>query len=392
MGRTIDIESAIASAEAETGTFKPGHAKIALIAKRPKRHRYWSKEDEKFLKENLGQLSIQQIGRHLGRSHSAVVNHYKREMHLPVSSKDPRVITGEQVALGLSKDGKSVHWMIDKGIMPGRRLAFDRQRVIRVVDKVIFLKWMLDPLNWCRFKPENVGEMKVGGKRRISLAYDQKFWDEAGKAIRKARRKWKDEWLTSAGAGRALGLKGLAGDHNINRAILKGNLKATRHQNWWIKRSDLPKTGTINAMGNVVPRILTRQELGKRNSTKFWADCYAGRRPWPNIGGHNKKVKEQDRFFKLLKNGIHAFQAARIVKVSNPTAYKWLQTRYGKKWQDRYPWTRERRKKRFFELLKKGLTIKKSADRADVNVESCYKWLQAKWGRNYKTKLRRMAA
>jgi len=380
--RLSAIEAAVAMAEASTGTHKPGVAKIPLTTKGRTRGRYWTKDEEQFLKENLGKLSIQQIARHLGRSWSAIVNHYKREMHITVPSKDPRIVSAEQISLGIGKDAKCVSAMIDKGIMPGRRLPLEDQRVIRVVDKVQLLKWILDPENWCRFRPERVGQLKVGGKRRVSYIYDQKFWDQAAKVVRKARRKWKDQWLTTGQVAKRLHVT----HHNINAAILKGNLKATRQQNWWVKRSDLPKKGTIDATGKWVPRILTHAERGKINSKIYWDLVHSGKKPMPPRG-QTAKVKEREQFFELMGKKYDVLRATAAIGVSNPTGYKWLKEKYGANWHMQFAWTREFKKARFLELMRKGSSVKKAASGAGIHVESSYRWLHEEWGTNWKKKI-----
>lgn len=376
MARALDIEAAVALAEAQTGTHKPGGSSIALVAEKPKRSRFWTKAEEQFLRDNYGRLSETEIGRRLGRTQPAIENHAKRELHLTPPSKQGTVLTGEHVAMGLCVDGKSVHLLCDRGILPCRRQAGARalpgwERAIRLVDRHVFMRWLLDPMNWVYFKPERVGKMIRRGKRAYTNVYDEEFWELAAKALGRARRKWKDKWLTSRQAGRILKVT----HHNINAAILKGNLQATRWANWWILRSHLPKTGTFDATGKWVPRILTHSELGKRNFKKFWEDVHAGRRPWFSNGGHNRKNVERKRFFKLIGKEMDIFQAARRLKVSTTTCYKWLKERHGKNWQPRCASSRQSKKAKFLELFKKLRSVNKAAQGAGVHAGSCYRWL-----------------
>ncbi|HVN67065.1 MAG TPA: hypothetical protein VMT55_01730 [Candidatus Sulfotelmatobacter sp.] len=387
MARALDIEAAVALAEVQTGTHKTGAQRIALVAKKRNRSRFWTKAEEDFLRENYGRLSETEIGRRLGRTQPSIENHVKRELHLTAPSKDPRILTAEHVAMGIGVDGKTVHMLCDRGILPARRQAAARakpgyERAIRLVDRMLFMKWLLLPAHWIYFKPERVGKMIRRGKRAYTEIYDHKFWDQAAVALARAKRKWKDKWLNSTQAARIL----KCNRRSINRGIHARTLKATRWGNWWILRSNLPKTGTIDATGKWVARILTNQERGRIQIKKFWSDVYAGRRPWPKMGGHNKLVKERDWFFELLEKKKSALRIAEILGVSNPTVYKWLKERYGKNWQSHCPFSREFKKARFLELFDQGLSIKKAAAGAGVAPESCYRWVPKIYGKAWRKK------
>jgi hypothetical protein len=127
------------------------------------------------------------------------------------------------------------------------------------------MRWVLQPDHWIYVKPERVGAMHPRGKRGLGESYDFAFWEDARRMVVKARRAWKDRWLTPGEATRILKIypkanarrriqdDRLRGQHYVNAAILKGHLKATRWGNWRIKKSDLPKRGwTINYCGQIV--------------------------------------------------------------------------------------------------------------------------------------------
>lgn len=261
-----EIERALAIAEVQTGV-RGGKRGIPLCfsAGTKRKHRIWTEEEEKFLRNNLGRISEAEIGRHLGRTESAVHNHWTREMHLVSMSKSPKILTAEQVAIGIGCDGKSVHRLMDTGRMPCRRLP--SARPIRVIDRLVLMKWLLNPDHWVYFKPERVGALRPRGKRGFGAGYDFGFWEDARTAVLKARKKLKDEWLTPSQVVKILKIKiqeraggrkfedRAPGVKYINKAILKGNLKAIRWGNWWIKKSDLPNGDvTINYLGNIVRR------------------------------------------------------------------------------------------------------------------------------------------
>ncbi|NOS67954.1 MAG: hypothetical protein HOO67_06385 [Candidatus Peribacteraceae bacterium] len=266
MADKAGIEAAIALAEAETGV-RGGKRSIPLCFSpaAKQKARVWTEKEEQFVRDNLGRISQAELARQLDRTPIAVKLHCQREMHLVSMSKAPEIITAEQVANGMGIDGKSVHRLMDTGLMPVRRLP--SARPMRVIDRLSLMKWILNPDHWCYFKPERVGALERHCKRGIGAGYDFAFWEKARELVLKARRTWKDRWLTPGqvvrilkiypkpNAGRRNNTERLRGVRYVNVAIRKGNLKATRWGNWWIKKSDLPKRGwTINYCGRIVKK------------------------------------------------------------------------------------------------------------------------------------------
>lgn len=262
MPNAKDIDAAIAAAEAETGAERAG-ARGLLCAPPVKRRlgRPYTADEDRFLKENLGRMSEEAIAAALNRSQQSVHLRAFRELHLIAPSKDPRVLTAEQVGWGLGMGcGKSAHRLIDDKMLPGRRLpgrTAASTEVCRVVDRAVLLRWMIEPANWIYFAPERVGILRPHGKRALGDVYDFEFWEEARELVLKARAAWKDEWLTPGQAASAIGFKNRkTGIHSINMAIHLGTLKATRWGNWRILRSALPPADmTINVLGRIVPRV-----------------------------------------------------------------------------------------------------------------------------------------
>jgi len=226
-----------------------------------KRGRIWTKEEEDFLSENYKRIPDIHIARHLGRTSIGVRNHRKRDMHLVAMTRDSSILTAEQVANGLGLDGKSVHLLMDTGRMPCRRLP--SLRILRVIGRLAFMKWMLNPENWLYFKPDRVGAIFRKVKRGLGESYDFAFWENARLIMLKARRKRKDRWLTPGQVVKLLKIKPKAlrrkpsdkipGVKYVNKAIHRGTLKAKRWGNWWIRKSDLPQ-GTINFSGEIVKK------------------------------------------------------------------------------------------------------------------------------------------
>ncbi len=262
MANKNEIEAAIALAEVQTGV-RGGKRAIPLCHDPvATRNRIWTEQENQFLRDNHGRISEVEIAHRLGRTPIAVHIHKERELKLESMSKAPDILTAEQVANGLGCDSKSIHLLLDTGRMPGRRLP--SARPIRVVNRLVLMKWILDPDHWLYFKPGRVGTLHRRGKRVPGESYDFAFWENARRLITKARRKWKDAWLTPGQVTQILKIKPkptrrrtikdrIPGVRYVNRAIRKGTLKAKRWGNWWIRKSDLPPRGkTINFRGEIV--------------------------------------------------------------------------------------------------------------------------------------------
>lgn len=257
-----DIELAASLAEAETGA-RGAAAKLPLSMAEDEKQkaRVWTAEEDAYVREHYGRASLQEIADELGRTFASVLIRVKRELHLVAPSKAPDILTAEQVSWGLGMGcGKSVHKLMDDGLMPHRKLPEREPKsrsTTRIVDRQALLLWMLKPENWVYFRPERVGTLCAQGKRELSERYDFAFWESAHELVMAARSAWKDEWLTPGQVAKELGLKW--GSRPINAAIHRGQLKAVRWGNWWIRRSDLPAKGmTINAQGWVRPRVKTK--------------------------------------------------------------------------------------------------------------------------------------
>lgn len=255
-----DLDAAIELAEARTGIRRPG-AKLRACTGDDANlsHRAWSADEEDYLRANYRRMTEQAMGEHLHRSVSAVRLHLYRELHLTRPSKHPEILTAEQVAWGLGMScGKSVHRLMDDGLMP--HYILPGKDITRVVDRQVFLRWLLEPKHWIYFRPERVGTIRPHGQRSIGDCYDSVFWEEARVLVMKARAAWKDEWLTPGQASAAIGYKNRrTGPHCINTAIHRGTMPAARWGNWWIRRSDLPAADmTINVYGRIVPKVKPR--------------------------------------------------------------------------------------------------------------------------------------
>lgn len=225
---STSVSPRVAMARATT----PAEKRRAVLVQQPSRAtslNQWTPEEEAFVAASLGYLRLDEIARRLGRTRVAVNIHIKREMDVPAASKHPDILTAEQIAEGLHVDGKSVHRLIDTGLLPGRRLPADD--VTRVVRRVTLLRFITNWRNWIYFDPERVGKY---GPRRTKKAYDYDFWARARRLVQLARSRWTDDWWTP----------GQVAKHHrvsiavINKAVHDGRLPdAVRWQNWRILKS-----------------------------------------------------------------------------------------------------------------------------------------------------------
>jgi hypothetical protein len=243
------IESTVARAESETGS-RPSRTGMSRLARIPivggakAKHvhgRSWDSEEDEYLRRNLGRITYAEIARHLGRTVTAVNLRWKRDLHLPAPRRHPEWLTLEQIAVGIGKDGHSITKLADRGILP-TRCPYEVAN-IRVVERQVLLKWILDPMHWCYFDTNQVGAFKPRTWRRRGRP-DIVFWRTARQQVLAARKAWKDEWLLIGKAAKFLKFeegKWHNGISRLNNAIHAGILQATDFGNWWILRSELER-------------------------------------------------------------------------------------------------------------------------------------------------------
>lgn len=140
-----------------------------------KTRRAWTEDEDRFLKENHGFLSEDEIGRQLGRTAVAVRIRWKRELNLVPPTKHPDYLTTRKIANALGIDYHAPPTWVDRGLLPGELLPFNGRKVRRV-KRVRFLMWAVNPDNWIYFDPDGVVDPHL--RRLIEL-----------KKVR-----WGDEW------------------------------------------------------------------------------------------------------------------------------------------------------------------------------------------------------
>ena len=201
----------------------------------------WTEAEDEFLRRNLGVLTGSQIAAALGRTAVAVHLRYSRDLRLPSPSKDPRYLTARNIARLLGVDEhKPCRW-IDDGLLPGRAMPSDadRPRLIRLVDKKAFYRWVANPRNWIWFDIDLVADPSL-----------RSF-------LQRRRQRWGDEWWTTpqVAAYHAVDVQ------DVKRYLQLGRLHGVQSPNyagrhpqpawarWRILRSEATRPGLVFKKG-----------------------------------------------------------------------------------------------------------------------------------------------
>lgn len=194
----------------------------------------WTAEEEKFLRDNLGTLSPEEIARQLGRSPTAVKIRWTRKGY-PAPSKRPGYLTGQQVANALGVDVHQVMYWTDSGMLRSRRVPGNR--VIRAIKYTDLVRWVVNPRNWVYFensvfevtRSAAVIRKRPRGTSRITNLHLRRLIE-----LRKER--WGDAWWSTGQVAEYHGV----GNNWVEHLVVKGLIPAyalARHNNWRILRS-----------------------------------------------------------------------------------------------------------------------------------------------------------
>ncbi len=184
----------------------------------------WSEEEDQFLRDNLQNLTMDEIGEKLGRSGTAVkIRHVRKQM--PSPSKMPGYLTGYQFGRLLGLDIHSVVLLFDRGLLQLNVLPNKRNTL--QISREAALRWAVNPENWIYYKHTRVRDPHL--KRLLALR----------------RERWPDRWLRIGEAAKRLGTN----TGVLNKRIQSGELPAKRWGNWWIKESALEKVRVITRKG-----------------------------------------------------------------------------------------------------------------------------------------------
>lgn len=184
----------------------------------------WSKEDRRFLVENIGRMTDGEIGAALGRT--AVAIKIKRQRWgLAAHSKRPGWLTGHGAAKVLGSDIHSIMALTARGILP--HVILPGRRGIIGVRKLQLYIWAVNPMNWIYFKRENVTDPHL--RRLLELQAER----------------WDDEWWTTAQTADWHGVD----FQDVQRYVEHGKIEATKWGNWHILRSEATRPGLLIPKG-----------------------------------------------------------------------------------------------------------------------------------------------
>ncbi|KKN73379.1 hypothetical protein LCGC14_0400820 [marine sediment metagenome] len=178
----------------------------------------WAPWEDEFVQANLGLMSLDAIGRRLGRSGNAIKIHYTRE-GWPPPFRRPGWLTGNRVATLMCVDVHAVSRWVKEGWIPHRRTPNMRRDIL--IDRRELYRWAINPRNWLYFQPERVRDPRL--RRLLELK----------------KERWGDEWWTTRQVAEYHDV-----DHtDVNRLIHLGKIQAVKWGNQYVVRSEAMKAG-----------------------------------------------------------------------------------------------------------------------------------------------------
>jgi len=195
-----------------------GDAKIALMLAlstkaETQRPMPWSLDDIDFVRKNIGFLSDEDIGVHLGRSTIAVkIKRTRLALGSATRREDWFTSRSAADALGMPCSKKIVEFM-EKGLLVGYSAPLDC--TIHQIHVSDLKRFACQPNNWVYFDPTNVRHPEI---RRLVL---------------RQMARWNDEWWESSRVARYHGLK----ESDISRYMKIGRIHGIRYGKWYVRRS-----------------------------------------------------------------------------------------------------------------------------------------------------------
>lgn len=229
---------------------------VEVVARRVihRRTEGWSQEERKFLEENLGKMSVEQIGYALGRSANAVKIKQFR-YGFKAGSKQKGWLTGRQASKALGVDIHCIMHLVERGMLPCERIPGPRH-ILRI-RQVTLYRWATRPEHWMMFKTAKMGDRHLA--RLVELA--------------KAR--WGDEWWSIGRMARERGVD----IRNIAAHIYRGRLKGVQWGNWYIRKSVAMKEKFYEGKGGAA--ISLRDWPARADA--FILKCRAEGKMWKEI-------------------------------------------------------------------------------------------------------------
>lgn len=180
------------------------------IQTRPRR---WSEAEERFLDQNLGEVSLVAIAQALGRTANAVKIRFTRR---GMTAPSKRYLTAQDVGRLMGADVHTVARWIKRGYLKARPMPGERR--IWQIRRGDLVRFLAEPDNWAYYRLEKIQDP-------LLQAFAQRV---------QARHPELADYLTPPEAAEVAGI--YVG--TLNRLIREGRIPAKRWGNWWILRRD----------------------------------------------------------------------------------------------------------------------------------------------------------
>ena len=189
---------------------------VSGAVRNSERRNIWTDEETAFVQDHLETMTLAEIGAALGRSENAIKIRIVRKQ-IPVASKRPGYLTGNQVAKLFRVDVHAVMAWRERGIMAIDTLPGNRE-IMSVHIKTVY-RWAVRAENWIYFKAERIRD----GRLR--------------KMVELAQARWGDEWWTT---GQVAAYHGVDVRLVVSH-VYRGKLNGVRWGNWRFLRSEAIK-------------------------------------------------------------------------------------------------------------------------------------------------------
>lgn len=243
----------------------------------------WTTQEDRFLQENLGVLTLEEIAARLGRSVNGVkIRQVRQQFAAP--SKRPGWLTGHQVARILGVDIHPVCALAGRSLIPLRRLPGERG--ILTISKVTLYRWATNPEHWPYFIRSVWDPARITDPRLRRL-------------IERQKERWGDEWWSIG----QVAAYHRVGHTDVNRLIRQGKIAATDWGNWWIKRSEATRPGLKFWKGKGARMAAYQEGRWSPRADAYLLQARAEGLAWAEIGRRMKRKENsvRHRGYKLLK-------------------------------------------------------------------------------------------
>lgn len=190
---------------------------LRMAEEKPKRIGYlsrrWTREEDEFIRNNIGSLGHDGVADFLGKSVNAVkIRRIRRG--IPAASKRPGWLTGNDVSRYLGVDIHAVMKWHKNGLMKFEVLPGERG--IMTIRQVTLYLWATRPQHWIYFRVKNMRDFHL---KRL---------------VMRAQEIWGDRWLTIGQAARLIGCNTKSLNMRVNRGRIP---EARKNGNWFIPES-----------------------------------------------------------------------------------------------------------------------------------------------------------